>query len=124
MKNLHPQMFLILVSLWILSSLQCSTTLVRLQGFPLKSIRGGGQSNIITKLEENRIHHISSVKRQTLLLKVQDKDGLSLKPSSKQDSIGLVLPRHLSMWTPMKQKMLTSSGHISGTVGKTLCIGD
>lgn len=120
MKNLPPQMCLTLVIIWMMIFLQCSTTHVTLQGFPLKSTQGIELSNITKKLGENKTQAILWEKQLISQYRVREKDGLSLKPSYTQDSLDLALPIPSSMWIPMTTKMQMSFGHISRTVGNTL----
>ena len=119
MKNLRLQTFLILGSIWMLTSLKCSTTPVTLQGFPLKSIKDIELSNITKRLEENQTQAILWEKQLTYQLRVREKDGLYLKPSFTQDSLDLVLPTLSSTLIPMTSRMQMSFGR-TNTVGNTL----
>ena len=120
MKNLRLQMFLILGSIWILNSLQCSTTHVTLQGFPLRSTPDIGLSNITKKLEEDRTQAILWEKQLISQYRAREKDGLYLKPLLMQGSPGLVLPTPSSTLIRMTTKTQMLSGRISATVGNTL----
>ena len=120
MKNLRLQTFLILGSIWILTSLKCSITHVTLQGFPLRSTPDIELSNTTKRLEEHQTQAILLEKQLILQSRVREKDGLYLRPLYTQDSLDLVLPTLSSTWIPMTTKMQMSFGHISKTTGNTL----
>ena len=119
MKNLQALIFPTVAILWILLLWGCSTMLVKVHLYRLKSTLPTDQKNIIRELEEKRTRAILLEKQRTLAVQIQEVDGLSFQPYKKQALTELESLNPLStlIQTKIKQQML--SGHISDTVGKT-----
>ena len=120
MKNLPPQMYLILVAIWMMISFQCSTTLVKLQGFPLKSTLDLEQNHIMRISEELNYHHTCMDMRLTSIVPIQEEEQSFLMHSVRQDlqDSELQTPSYIRITTPIKTRMFC--GSISCTAGNTL----